>query len=81
MGEVGTSKPRGVGDKGCTISFIGCGASKSYAPGPDDEEEEHQTQALTYMNVIHYCLKSWIFSFHSNDDIHSIVKILNILCI
>jgi hypothetical protein len=39
---VGTSKLRvgGGGDKDCTITRIGCGASGAYAPGPDDEEEK-----------------------------------------
>jgi hypothetical protein len=37
--EVGTSESRG-GGKGCTIGFIGCGASGAYALGPDEEEEE-----------------------------------------
>jgi len=38
---VGTSK-LGCGGvvQGRTISFIGCGASGAYAPGPDEEEEE-----------------------------------------
>jgi len=36
---VGTSKNH-RGDKGRTISIIGCSASGGYAPGPDEEEEE-----------------------------------------
>jgi hypothetical protein len=33
------SKPPGGGVQGRTISLIGCGASGTYAPGPDDEDE------------------------------------------
>jgi len=40
VAEVGTSKSLGGGGvKGCTTSLIGCGASRAYALGPDDEEE------------------------------------------
>ena len=42
--EVGTTKPWRGGFQGRTISFIGCGASGAYAPGPDDEEEEEEEE-------------------------------------
>jgi len=50
VAEVGTSKSRGGGDKGCTISLIGCGASGAYAPGPDDKEEE-LNPLVSYPNI------------------------------
>jgi len=49
--EVRMSKSGG-GDKGCTISLIGCGASGAYAPGPDDEEGSAMKEVLV---IIKYC--------------------------
>ena len=39
--EMGTSKITGGGGNGRTINLY-CGASGSYAPGPDDDEEEEE---------------------------------------
>jgi len=38
---MGTSKITGGGGNGRTINLY-CGASGSYAPGPDDDEEEEE---------------------------------------
>jgi hypothetical protein len=43
---VGTSKTGGF--KGSQNKPTGCGASRTYAPGPDDEEEEEpETYSVT----------------------------------
>jgi hypothetical protein len=34
-----------------TISLIGCGASEAYAPGPDEEDEEHRMKVTLHSLV------------------------------
>jgi hypothetical protein len=60
---VGTSKNHGGGDKGRTISLIGCSEAGSFAPGPDDEEEDElaykqQFTVVTNLAICHHFLSA-----------------------
>jgi hypothetical protein len=46
--EVGMSKI--TGGQESHIKPIGCGASRAYAPGPDDEEEEDHGHLISLTN-------------------------------
>jgi hypothetical protein len=48
------------GDKGCTISLIGCGTSGAYALGPDDKEEEEEELSSAFMYDL---LLTWFSNF------------------
>ena len=51
MAEVETSKNHGMCVRGWAEGSYnnptGCGASRAYAPGPDDEEEEEEVLTFT----------------------------------
>jgi len=51
-----------MGGQGLHNKSIGCGASGSYAPGPDDEEEEENVTKTT--STLHEDLYTFIIISH-----------------